>query len=195
MVLNYPGPYELRLHYTTATVEHVMAHSVALDAPVNLAETFDNITGGSFDGTTVALDDYVEAWLLVLAPFFHGAGASFNQVELWSYPPQSFDASFISSYVPVQQPASGNGTTFASQMTFTFRTREGGIFKQVLLENTDASADVDAYATASAAEQDLFDFFVNETISLAVGRDTSRPFMPIKVSKGQNERLFRKRFR
>lgn len=193
MAVNFPGPYELRFNYQVLDRQHQFRHSLSLSQAPNVGvDDFTTMQGVSRDGSLATLDNWCEALLAVVAPRFNSANTTFSNVELWSYSPLSFDASFIASYSPTTTPSSGGGVAEASQCTYTFRTVEGGIFKLVLLDTIIATNEQLLYPTGIAPDDAIFDLIVDATASLALGRDTSYPFSAIKVSRGQNESVWRK---
>ena len=204
MAINFPGPYEIRIFYTcTATpggaLQHEMRLNMQLNADPDPGETFENISVVTGANLTVDLDVVVEEWLTTLAPVY-STSTSFDFVELWHYPtPQSFESEFVSVYSPTVDAGSAGGNTVpASQGIYTFRTLEGGIMKVSTMETTHAPAARQTYPNMGGASQDIVDY-VLEGGSIAgqrfLARDTSYPFASIAYFAGQNEALFKQRYR
>lgn len=206
MALNFPGPYQLRLYYTThngtgGQLTHVLQMNLDLDGSPVQGLTFDQygVVDNATPANVVDLDVFVESFLTILAPLFSSA-FTFDIVELWKYPtPQSFDSVFWSSYgPPTAQPSAAGNVVEAGQATWTFRTGEGGTMKVVLLESVVGGAVPSGYADQDANQQALVDFVLEggagfDTVFL--GRDTSYPFSHVRLYPGQNESLFKRRFR
>ena len=206
MAINFPGPYELRIFYTSpditpgGSLEHEQRLNIDIDTPPSPGAEFssmDVVSPGSISLPT--LDEVVEDYLTVLAGL-HDDETTFERVELWHYPvEQSFESNFVSTY----QPTVDTGTsTFpavaASQQILTFRTTEGGIMKVSVMEGVVGPGRRTTYAAAITEVKALFDFVLSggsgyEAVFL--GRDTSYPFAPIAFFPGQNEALFKRRYR
>lgn len=199
MALNFPGPFEIRQFYTTTistiALEHVMRLSVDLDTPIAPGEDFANIFGTSPNGAVVSLATCIDRLLAVMAPFYAPTTTVFGRTELWEYTPLTFDASFVSQYNSAVVPSGGTAPTPAHYLIMTFRTLEGGIMRATLLEDSSSANNQELYPTNTAQVNDFMDEIINPDFSLYVGRDTSRPFSPLRVSRGQNEAVWRKRFR
>jgi hypothetical protein len=199
MALNFPGPYELRLNYTTVhtgvTLEHTQRLNVDLTADPTPVDAFNNINAKTRGGiVTPDLAAAVEAWLALIAPRFHTSSA-FGIVELWKYVPLTFDAQFISSYNPTVVAGTDTNPTVATQQeTLTFRTLEGGILRIQLMESVANTNQREPYPTGDVDIDPIF-VFVFGTSNWILGRDTSYPFSAINHLGGQNEKLFRARFR
>lgn len=206
MALNFPGPYELRLFYTTSaltggTITHVQHLNIALVEPVAQGTDFSAITiedkGGPAPG--ILLDFVVEAYLAVIAPLFN-SGFSFDEVQLWKYPTaQSFDSEFWSTYgPPTAQPSSGAAAQLNGQSIMVLRSSEGGTMKFNLMETISAQDLPRAYSGMAAAWQAVADFLLTGGTGFDapfLARDTSYPFAVSKLFNGQNEALFKRRYR
>lgn len=199
MARNFPGPYELRFTYETdvsgITLNHTQRVSLDLVAPPSAGDAFNNINaitrGGSAQPDLAAA---CEAWLALIAERF-AVGVVFGIIELWKYAPLTFDATFISSYNPTLVAGVATGSVVVTQQeTYTFRTVEGGVMRLQLMESVFASNDKNAYPTGVAVVDAIFDF-VKSDVNWVLARDTSYPFAALNHLGGQNEKLFRLRFR
>lgn len=199
MVDNFPGPYELRFRYDTVvsavTLQHQQRLNLALTADPNPGDAFNNIQAITRGGiATPDLQAACGAWLTLLAQRFH-TSTTFGIVELWKYTPLTYLAQFISAYTPaVAAGVSTDPTTVAQQETFTSRTVEGGIHRIQLMESVATVQIRTAYPTLNADIDAIFDF-VASSINWILARDTSYPFASLNHLGGQNEKLFRIRFR
>lgn len=199
MAINYPGPYELRYFYT------VTASSIALVHQQNLSLTLttDPAPGTPFGGllanrrnaTTVDLATTATAWAAAAASMYPTAGATWDYVELWHYEPESFDAEFISSLNLAQAGLSGSAVQLASQSISTFRTVEGGIFKLSFMETVIVPAARDSAPYGHTGLEAIRSDIVDGDTYPWIGRDTSFPFASIAHFPGQNEAVFKARFR
>lgn len=199
MALNFPGPYELRIRYDTlhsgVTLIHQQRLNVDLTADPTPGDAFNNINAKTRGGiVTPDLAACVEAWFTLLRVRFHTT-TTFGLVELWKYAPLTFDATFITSYNPViVAGTSVNPTISTQQETLTFRTIEGGILRIQLMESVASTNQRQAYPTGDPNIDPIF-VFVFGTTNWILARDTSYPFSAINHLGGQNEKLFRVRFR
>lgn len=205
MATNFPGPYELRFQYSSQNVspggvqDHEMRLNVDLNGDPAAGLDFDQYQVVDKLGAFVDLDVVVDDWLAAILPLFN-TGCSFSVVELWKYPTaQSFDATYWATYTPSPAAGTSGGTSnTAGQAMWTFRTQEGGILKINLMESVISTAQKRLYSAQSAAEKAVNDYVVGGGATYAavfLARDTSYPVAGIALYPGQNEALFKKRYR
>lgn len=199
MVDNFPGPYEVRLSYQTTSASINLEHTQRLNCDLTAVPTpgddFTNINlltrGGILTPDMAAA---VEAWLALVAKRFFTTTV-FGTVELWSYVPLTYDATFISAYSPVITAGTSLvATNPTMQEVMTFRTMEGGIMRIQLMEGVVTTNERSPYPTLNADIDAIFDF-VKGTSNWVLARDTSYPFAALNHLGGQNEKLFRQRHR
>lgn len=201
MALNYPGPYEIRLFYSvglsSVTLTHSARYNLILSEDPDPGTSFGEITAVThdLDGTVgvVALDTWIDTWVAAIDGMY-AASCSIDYAELWAYEASSFEASFVSSYA-IGVAGNGAGTNqSAGQVIMTFRTREGGILKLNLME-TNVASGVQISAAALTGTLGGIANIVAGDGNVWIGRDTSAPFAVIAAYPGQNEALFKRRFR
>lgn len=194
MAINFPGPYEVRINYTSGGRDHQQRLNVRVaGTPVPGVDDFTTIDALRRDDSPFALDAEVDAWVALLQPFYNNATSSFTTAELWSYVPESFDASFVAAYALGVNGSSASAVVPASQLIFTFRTQEGGIMKINLMDNILAPADKDAPPYPGTSQAVANAIVLGTSPWLA--RDTSYAIASIGLYPGQNERLFKKQYR
>lgn len=199
MTENFDGVYELRTFYsTTPTSEEQMTHRLTFDVRITSAPTpgtdFAAIICRSKGGDEPLLGTwYLEDFLPLLLACYP-ATADFFLVELWEYPPDGYDATFISSLELTESGTNGTGSTVAQQTTFTFRSIGGGIARIQLMESSFAGQVRQTPPFATAPANNLTQF-LNGNDSVMVARDDSFLNARLRQSDGQNEKLWRKRFR
>lgn len=198
MALNFPGPYEVRLVYSTTPAGFpILIHEQRLNCQIDSApvpgETFDNITVLTRSGANIALDVAVDDWLVLIKPMF-GTTTEFVLAELWKYAPDSFDATFISSYEILELGTGVGATQVAGQVIQTFRTINGGIMRLSFMESSIASGVSQTPPFTPAVFNTIADF-VTSASNWIYARDNSYPIARFKVNPGQNEALFKRRFR
>ena len=200
MAINFPGPYQLRLYYDCVpsampSLVHVMQMNVALTEDPDPGTPFTEIDCLRFGDLFIGLHNVVDNFVAVLRPLCSLADTALNYVELWAYAPGTNDASYISTY-DVSLAGTGVFDGIPAEMeTYSFRTREGGIMKLVLLEQNHPDRFPENYTDLSASEAAMVDWVIGATSTHFLGRDTSYPFVFHKLSAGENEHTFERRFR
>lgn len=193
MTLNFPGPYQVDIHYTVDDLEHVQKLSLDLAADPTPGDTFDTIQAVTRAGGNVDLDDAIDAWETILLPRF-SSDCQFTSCELFKCNNDNFNRIWLSSY-----SMSGVGTHVsayapANEVVHTYRTQEGGIMK-VTWEECPLSFFAKApLGSASSYEATIRDFILS-TSNWILARDTSYPIAALNLLYGQNEVIFRKRYR
>lgn len=195
MALNYPGPYELRYNYLVATRAHQHRVSLDLTTTPSPGDAFSTMTAVTRTGSPSAstLDVDADDWIDLIRAQYN-AGASFDDVELWKYTADSFEAEFVSSLTLGLSGTAGAATKAASNEIYVFRTQEGGIMKISLLDvTTDVGASV-GYADLGTNQAAIVDAVLLSS-NWILGRDTSYPFSFVRYHPGQSERWFKKIYR
>lgn len=203
MTLNYPGPLELRIFYTTTfsgvAIEHIQHLSFGYTGTTPVPGTLPNAITPTYrvaGGTNTHMQSVIDDWVNDMkALFSSGAGNTIDRAEIWHYEVESFDAEFISS-VPISVAGtSGSAVVAGGQSIVTMRTAQGGIFKLSFMETVLAAAVTDSGAISSATlETMVADIEAGQQYPW-LGRDTSFPLSRIAHYPGINERLWKKRFR
>lgn len=200
MALNFPGPYEVRLFYTTSPagftgIQHVAKYNIALDADPPVGEDFANINARMRNTGTIALDTWVDSWVALLLQLVSSAGGNtIDLAELWKYTPGTFDASYVASYSIALAGLSGAPPVPAGQAIQTYRTQEGGIMKLSFMETGLVTAVRDAPPFTPVASENIRQAVIADT-NCWLARDTSYPIAAIGNFVGQNEALFKRRYR
>lgn len=200
-VLNYPGPYQLWIYYTTAigtvTIQHVQKLNLDIDVAPDPGDAFSTITPVYRAGVTPdTLNLVVDVWVNSMKTLYASGGGlnTIDRAELWSIAPLSSDGTFISSYPINVTGTSGSGIVSANQDILTFRTTAGGVMKVVFMETVNLVGITDTGAFASAGEEALAVGLEAGDFPF-IGRDGGYPFARIGRYPGQNERLFKLRNR
>jgi hypothetical protein len=193
MAVNYPGPYEIELKYVYLTFEHVLRINCDVQSAPSVGDDPSTITLETRDTAGIALDDAVDEITDLLIPLFEDA-TTFTSFNFWKYTASSFVKTFITSG-DISKDGTFVGTnTLAGQKIYTCRTQEGGIFKMVLMEPAIGDSLITAYGSLGGSNQAVMDYIcASDTWMLA--RDTSYPIVPLNACNGQNEKVFRQRYR
>jgi hypothetical protein len=200
MAVNYPGPLELRINYSVTVGSSALNHQQRLNVDPVLGEpdvgvAFDTIDVKDIEGYAISLNDLIDDWIAVLQPLYN-ATCTWTDVEAWWYTPLTNDAHFISAYSIGLTGSAGGANIPAGQVVYTFRTQEGGILRINLMEAAPTTGNPKTYAVMTANEQAVVDFVLTDTTGRCfLGKDTSYPFSVNKMFPGQNEALFRRRYR
>lgn len=204
MALNYPGPLEVRLFYTTTSItSQPITHTMRLNCIPTPASVIEPGTPPEDIGLTLRnaalpaqLDVAVTDWVNILAPIFDADDTVFDFYEVWAYEPQSFDGTFITTAnlgVPGTNSGAGVGTA-AGQDIYVFRTQEGGIMKINLMESKSGVGASNGYSQLAGPTLALVDYVLSNN-NWIVARDTSYPIAFKRRFPGQNEALFKRRYR
>lgn len=201
--LNYPGPYELRLYYSVlispTTLQHVARYNwqapLAADYPAGTAFT-DMTVQRRVDAVPGVGDDLktcVDAWVTLFRAMFIST-STVDYAECWKYEPNSFNGDFVSAYTIGLAGTGAGSAQPGGQVIHTYRTQEGGILKLNFMESNGSPGAKTTLASATGSTAAIRDHVIS-TDNWFLGRDTSYPFAPINYLPGQNEVVWKKRFR
>lgn len=194
---NFDGLNELRFFYTTiptgfSPLEHRMSFDVALSSTPVPGEPFGELqTVPKAGPSTMFLDEWVDSFMPFLLDL-HAVSTEFSRVELWRIPEGTTDATFISVY-PLGDVGTGGSSQVAQQITFTARSGGGGIARLQLMEGSLGGNSSTSYPYGAEA-QAFADAIVADS-SIILARDNTYLLANNKLSLGQNEALWRRRFR
>lgn len=194
MVLNLPGPYEIRWQVSVGGLTHKHKLNVDVDGAVpavGTASTLINLRGKDASAVNLA------AWIDLLVSNMRGlysTNASIGAFELWRYPVGTTDALFIASDPSTSLGNAAGSYADAGYEIYTFRTAESNIAKLTLLETVTSSDVQEAFASLSTVKQQLVNFLLSVD-SPVLGADTSFLAGFMRASYGRNEAIWRKRHR
>lgn len=199
MTLNYPGPYEMRFFYTVDTtpggaIEHQLRFSCDLETDPDPGDTFTGFNLKLSGGGVVLASTCVNNTIDKLEDLFNSTDADFTRCELWKYDEGTFDATYVTAMALTLPGTSVTATNPAGETIMTCRTKGGGIFKICLEDTVGDYGPPAVYADCNALIQAAFDYFCHLSTAPFMGRDGTYPFLPLKMSPGQNENLFKKRY-
>jgi hypothetical protein len=195
MPMNYPGPYVLVTEYLVGGLTHHQTINLACEYMPQPGETFDNIKVVCKDSTLSDLNDVADEYADLLAAF-HDAASDIVAMELFECSPLSFDRKWISAYT-VGIPGTNVGTYQpACEYIQTFRTQEGGIMQlrhEEVVMSTYGRFPAGGVAPGGP-DDDLITYVLKDS-SWILARDTSYPVAALYVLRGQNESIFKLRYR
>ena len=194
---NFPGEHEVRIFYETPigglTLEHRHTFDVLSDDGYPPGTDMTDIDITLRNGTTAILAEYITSYVFSFLPLLD-TPTTVNRAELWRYPPDGYDATFISA-MTIGEAGTSTGSLIPNHYSMaTFRTAGGSVLKLVLLEDVIIGDDQDNYPVDLGLVDDWFDF-VMAIDSGIVGQDNTFPIAPLRLSKGQNEAVWRRRNR
>lgn len=200
-MVNYPGPYEARFYYTTTPVglpaiTHRSSLNLDLFEEPEPGTPFSEIYPLLDNGTHAdSLETISEAWGNLWAqPLSDDAGNTVDRCELWKIEPESYEASFISAHTLAIPGTDTGASANSTQMILTFRTKGGSIAKLNIMESVYGGNLPDTPPLTSADLQAIADAFSDGSFPW-IGRDNTFPFVFLALYPGQNEAMFKKRFR
>lgn len=199
-MLNYPGPYQLRLFYTcdpagVGPMDHVMALNLTLaadPAPGTAFADIDVVARIVADHPLSTVTDELVGYLADLASL---ADTTFTHAELWKYEDLTFDATFISTYNVNVAGTIVADAVGSAQDIYVFRTHEGGLMKVYAQELKSTPGPSITYPNLAQVTQDFVDFFIDDNHSFFLARDTSYPLAFLKLHPGSSESIFKARNR
>jgi len=193
-VTNYPGPDELRIVYTVAGLTHVQRLNCQVNGYPAGAFTMADLDFLTKVGGTVQADTAIDAWVVLFKALLNAANSTLDYAELWHYEFESFVAAFQCNYPISVAGTSGSSNIAAGQAIFTFRTQEGGKMRLDFMETVIAVGTSLQYSALNAGQQAIVDFVLSND-NWILARDTSYPNTFHQMHPGQNEALFKARYR
>jgi hypothetical protein len=194
---NYPGPWEIRIAYTTnfgsGDKDHTMRVSVDVDSDPGPGSAFADYDLKSRAGLYYTAASFVDALVTVVKELYPAA-ASFNSAELWKYASGTFNAAFQSAYTIGVAGVNGASSHLHGQGILTFRSQNGGSARLNLMEPVLTPGPTLQYPTSTTIIDDVFDF-ITASQSPVLARDGGYLFAPLNWLPGRNERLFKKDYR
>jgi hypothetical protein len=195
MVVFSPGPYLIDLEYEVNDLSHHAVHSCDVDSAPTIGQDFATINLASKSGSPVPADTWVGNLVSAIDEYFESGETNFIGATLWRYEIVDNTRTFISEMTLGLPGDSASPYRAAGQVVFTWRSGNGGILKYNLMETSAISNDVlplGSIASGPAAE--LRDLFLSAG-SCVLARDGGYPIAALRHSVGENEAIWRKRFR
>lgn len=198
MAPNYDGQYEVTIVYDTVPtgftqIEHTLTFDILPDNEPMAGTDFENIEILTRASVPTTLDVAVDAFVAGMIGIYP-ASATVIRAELNYIPEGTFAKTFISAY-PIDEAGTNAGTSaVAWQATYTFRSLGGGSGRIQFMESVLNANSKISYPYGSAALNAIPDL-ITPISGFIIARDNSFMFANLHLSQGQNERLWRKRYR
>ena len=197
MAINYPGPYEVVYKILVSGLEHEARYNcVATPAPT-AGTAFASINLQTRSGTPANAQTCVEGLWNQMRPHFH-TSVTCSAIELWHYPVAgSFARDFISATTPSLPAGLSSGAVIlANQDTLSFRSANGGIMKVEMMESSFQTHAVTTLVPNSSGNTiQKIAAYVLSSAGWLLARDDGFPFSAYRHTSGQNEALYRRRYR
>ena len=194
MALNFPGPYGIEFSYTVDSLTHRQNVNCSLtttpDPGISFSDVDVVLKGGGSQQLDEAVDDYID-----LVAAIYTTTAEWVNAQLWEYSPLSFERRWIASYTIGVNGDVGSAYTPASEYIITYRTAEGGTMQLRYEEVSISSFAKVAVPTGSGAVAALANYVIGDSTGWLLARDTSYPVAGLWILPGQNEAIFKKRYR
>jgi len=190
----YPGPGLVELDYSVDGLSHVMTFSVIPDGTPVIGDPADEILIFEKDGQSSLLSVRLDALRQLLDGIFDTAVSSFNTWNFYMVTPSSFERTLITSYSTGTPTFSASPYNPAYSEIYTFRTLNGGIGKVTLLETIHTSK-LQLSPSQILTAQDAIAIWFTDNNTPAVGRDNGYFHQLLRVSGGENEHVFKRRYR
>jgi len=200
VAINFPGPYEVEYSYNTVfgavTLTHVLRVNCAVIGTPTPGDPPASISVQTVSGTPSDLPVAVNELWEHIRTFLH-TSASAGSYILWKYTPGTFAKTFVTSGA-VTNPAgtSAQATRAAHYVKFTWRTAAGGIMGLTVLE--EGAAHMVRIPQAGNPAGDNYAQLVAYAYSSAgwmLARDDSFPIIGLNMTFGENEAVFKARYR
>lgn len=200
MAVNFPGPYQVRLFYTTSVnaipLQHVQQLNLGLSTTPAPGDGFDTVFPMLRGGVSSDdLETLTNTWAVGMQNLFSNvAGNTIDYAELWKYDAGTFDASFISTLAINLPGTRAAATAQSNQQMMVFRSTNGGVVKFNFMETVLGTGAKDTTPFSDGTAESIRDD-IEGGIFPWIGRDNGWPFATIGLYPGQNEAIFKKRFR
>lgn len=190
---NYPGPWQMRVHYLSAAAgvnyPHVCSINMDVDTPPDPGEDFDQYDLISRAGLYYNAQTFLDALVPLMAACINPAN-TIQYAELWKYEDGTYNAAFQSTADISEVGTHATATLAYQQSIWSMRSQNGGVGYFEMLHCSHTIGPKVAYSAAPASAQDLFDF-LTAVESPMLARDGGYLFTPLFFLPGSNERLFK----
>lgn len=199
MAINFPGPWECRFFYTITNAGADEPHQMNLSFDVdtvsgNIGDPFTSWIPIDRDGNAaVNLDTFVDAMVTAWRDLLN-ADLTIVRVELWKYVVGTFNADWYSTKAVNLAGIKTTDSIINSQQIYTFRTTQGGVMRNVLMEHGIQRGPTQVLPLGNADYDVWADRFLLGS-NIWRGRDNGYPIAFLGFHPGENERLFKKRNR
>lgn len=190
------GPYTLEYQGSVGSLVHLLTFNCDTVGTPDIGTPPLDVFLETRDHAGSTLADAANALWDVVRPLF-GPTYLCSTYTLWKRVPENTEKIFISAGTLTNPNGTGaaGSTVLSSQITGTWRSALGNVMKVVLLEA--ATTRVDSVPIPSSGDVWFIPLstFILSPAGFVMARDRSFPVAPMKVSYGQNEKIFNRRNR
>lgn len=192
----YPaGPYILEFPLVVTDIAHAITVNCDVIGNDVTGTPPASITLRAKGGVPVALNTAADAlWTVIKA--LYNTGMLCSTYNLWKMNVDNNDRLFVSGGT-LTSPNGGAAavTVLGGQATYTMRSGNGGIVKLTLIEGTANLNTRIPFASDVLNGVPALRTYLLGSTSIVMGRDRSFPVAAMSSSYGQNEKIFKRRFR
>lgn len=191
MAQNSLAPGYVVLHYSVLFGSNLHTHKQTL--PVNPLTVYAAGANPEFHtngGDPIGFQAAIDAYAAELVGFF-STGTTLLLAEYWQKPTENDDPLFIKSVVPSPAVGTGGSAVSAGQVTISFRSELGGIFKFTLMESEVAATALDTYPFSAGDAADMAAYLTGDD-GWVWARDGGVLISAIKLVGKTNDKLRRK---
>lgn len=190
----YPGPDEVRIQYTSGGVIHTARYNCQVVDYTTPPYLFSDLHLLQTNGGNQQLDTWVDAWVALMRPLYNNAASSIDFAELWSYEPNTYNATFQATYDISLAGTSATAVGPVNQNIYQFRTYGGHRMGIQFMSSIRGKGTKLAYAGLTADEKAIVDALLGATNCWAA-RDNNFPASFVHMLPGESEALFKKIYR
>lgn len=193
MAINLPGPYEIEIDYTFNSITHLMRYNCTIQTEPTVGDDFSTVIADTRSGGTLALDTAIDNFIAVFKATVNDQ-CTIGGATLWKYATGTYDRTYKGVYSIAQVGTAAIAPDLASQMIFTFRTFNGGRMRANILEGIGNGSTVTQYGQLSGAGLNFANHFLDDDC-IFHARDNTFAALCLRALAGQNEALFKRRYR
>lgn len=201
MARNFPGPYSVDYTYTVSIASQVLEHHFEVNCAVIGSPAVGAVPGSiavqTKSGASLALLTAVNDIWNIYRTGLNTVVSICTGWTLWRYEPDSLARDFITASTVTNPQGTQAGQAIpAGQQKLTFRTAEGGILQINQLEGAAGGTSIGPLVPAGTGTWDkVIASYLLSSSGWVIARDDSFPVAANKIALGQNEAVFRKRYR
>lgn len=191
LVFQTLGPGFVKVQYGTSAHQHIMTIPVRYEGTPTVGDVPSVLSKNS---TTYTLTAAMATLLDAVKTMFY-SDVTFGHYDAWFVNPDTFEPIWIYGYDPLSKVGTaGTATVLQSMATFTFRTGNGGIMKNVFLDtyfNPFVRALAPSYGGNTVAQAWLTYMIGNTSVWYA--RDDSYAISGMRLSVRYSDVLLKQR--
>lgn len=197
MAINYPGPYEVVFKILVLGMEHESRYNCIAIGDPPPGTPVASVSLQTRSNVPRLLQLCVDDLWTQMRPHFH-TGVTHSGFELWRYPTAgSLARDFITAGAVTNPAGTSSGAVIqANEDTLSFRSANGGIMKFEMQESSFQTNQVSTLVpSATGSTIQRIAQFILSANGWLLARDDAFPFAAYRHTSGQNEAIYRRRYR